>query len=245
MNSTAKITFKNVTYLVSDTLPHDKDEAYYESFFNREAILASEDTECKGGRGSTLLYKHDSRDLVLRHYCRGGMIGKVISDVFFRFEVHCHRAFNEFRLLENMLLLGLPVPKPVIAREESFLGFVTQDIVIERLNGYRDLSYVIDHRHLTEVEMTAIGRTLNRFFDAGIYHTDLNIRNIMIDKDCNVCVIDFDKCFDEITLSDELKDEMLSRLLRSFRKELTRKATTHFYESDFDALIKEAPYLKQ
>ena len=105
MNSTAKITFKNVTYLVSDTLPHDKDEAYYESFFNREAILASEDTECKGGRGSTLLYKHDSRDLVLRHYCRGGMIGKVISDVFFRFEVHCHRAFNEFRLLENMLLL--------------------------------------------------------------------------------------------------------------------------------------------
>ena len=83
MNSTAKITFKNVTYLVSDSLPHDKDEAYYESFFNREAILASEDTECKGGRGSTLLYKHDSRDLVLRHYCRGGMIGKVISDVKF------------------------------------------------------------------------------------------------------------------------------------------------------------------
>lgn len=240
MSSPVRISFKNVTYLVGDSLPHDKDEAFYESFFDRKSILGSADTEQKGGRGKTLLYRHYDKDLVLRHYKRGGLIGKLIADRFFCFEPHSHRAFDEFELLDRMLALSLPVPKPVIAREESYIGSLRQDIVIQRLSSYKDLSYVIDHRHLTRQEFQAIGRTIRMFFDNGIHHTDLNIRNILIDDSCRVCIIDFDKCFKLDVLPEELAKSMLSRLLRSFKKEASKKETTCFNESDFAFLAQEA-----
>lgn len=82
---------------------------------------------------------------------------------------NAHRAFDEFKLLDYMQSKGLPVPKPVIAREIKDFFSVTQDIVIERLNGYKDLSYVISKRELTETEYTNIGKTISLFLKKIFY----------------------------------------------------------------------------
>lgn len=241
MENIRVIQFGKTKFFLNESLPSDQELSFYEGFFDRDAIEKSEGVSSRGGRGQTLLFKKDGRDLVLRHYKRGGLFGKLVSDSFFCFEPHSHRAYDEFTLLNRMLELKLPVPKPVIAREISNGIGIVQDIVIERLNGYTDLSYVIAQRHLSSEEFISIGKTLKLFFDNNILHTDLNIRNILIDADRKVCVIDFDKCF-LVPLTDSNKEEMISRLLRSFRKEVERYSDkkVNFNESDFELLKQEA-----
>ncbi|SFJ78599.1 3-deoxy-D-manno-octulosonic acid kinase [Succinivibrio dextrinosolvens] len=241
MENIRVIKFGKTKFYLNEELPSDREFSFYESFFDRTSIEKSEGVSSRGGRGQTLLFTKDRRDLVLRHYKRGGLFGKLVSDFFFCFEPHSHRAYDEFALLNRMLVMNLPVPKPVIARE-IFNGIgVVQDIVIERLNGYTDLSYVIAERHLSQEEFISIGRTLKRFFDNNILHTDLNIRNILINDTGKVCVIDFDKCF-LVPLTNSKKEEMISRLLRSFRKEVERYSDkkVNFNESDFELLKQEA-----
>ncbi len=241
MKNIRVIKFGKTKFYLNEELPSDREFSFYESFFDRTAIEKSEGVSSRGGRGQTLLFSKDGRDLVLRHYKRGGLFGKLVSDCFFFFEPHSHRAYDEFVLLNRMLEMNLPVPKPVIAREICNGIVIVQDIVIERLNGYTDLSYVIAERHLRHEEFTSIGRTLKCFFDNNILHTDLNIRNILINDTGKVCVIDFDKCF-LVQLTNSKKEEMISRLLRSFRKEVERNSDkkVNFNESDFELLKQEA-----
>ncbi|SRR5574344_2946396 len=241
MSNNNKLSFKNITFIFSDDIAKDKDESFYERFFDRASILKSNDVSSCDGRGKTLLFKLDNKDLILRHYNRGGLFGKLVKDRFFLFESNAHRAIDEFNLLNYMVSQGLKVPRPVIAREQRNLMSVSQDIVIERLVGFSDLSKVISKRHLTKAEFIEIGKTIKQFFDKDIHHTDLNIRNILIDDKCNVYVIDFDKCFNT-KLNTDLKLSMLSRLLRSFNKEVNKsdKNAVYFNESDFEFLKQEA-----
>ncbi|MGN1280673.1 MAG: 3-deoxy-D-manno-octulosonic acid kinase [Succinivibrio sp.] len=238
-----QLEFGNITYLVSDEISSDKEKNFYEAYFDRESILKSQNVELRGGRGQTILYKKDGEDLVLRHYKRGGMLGKVIADLFFKFEPHSHRAADEFRLLLRMQSLGLPVPEPVIAREEHALLHLRQDIVIKRLNGYQDLSYILKKRALRAEEYELLGRTVRRFFDAGILHTDLNIRNILMNEQGDICIIDFDKCFEQ-TMTTDLRVNVIERLKRSFIKEKTNKKIPqeNFCEASFKSLEKSALY---
>ena len=152
-----------------------------------------------------------------------------------------HRAFDEFELLSKMISLGLPVPEPVIAREINYGLYIKQDIVIKRLIGYEDLANVINKRSLSENEFLKIGSTIKKFFDAGIYHTDLNIRNILINDQSDVYLIDFDKCF-RTKLTDKNRSDIISRLFRSFNKEQTvhSEKTIKFYPTQFKILENEA-----
>lgn len=195
----------------------------------------------RGGRGSTLLFTHpNGQGCVLRHYFRGGFIGKIIKDIFFLFEKHAHRSFDEYNLLLWMRSNGLQVPKPIIAREQKYFGFLKQDIVIEEIFGSNDLAHIIDKRALTDLELKNIGLSIKKMFDLGVDHTDLNIRNILLDDKGLVYLIDFDKCF-RCELSLKRKQEILERLLRSFNKEmLIKKQKIFFDEKSFEILRQTA-----
>ncbi len=241
MTAIKEITFGDIKFYLSNSLPENECISFYESFFDRVAIEKSEEVTTRGGRGNTLLFKKNGQNLVLRHYKRGGLFGKIVKDNFFNFEPHSHRALEEFALLNKMVELGLPVPEPVIAKEIKTLLGIRQDIVIKRLEGYSDLSYIIAKRDMTEEEYKTIGKTLKKFFDNNILHTDLNIRNILMNPDGKVSVIDFDKCR-QTPLTSTSKEKMIKRLLRSFRKEveLTNLHKVFFNESNFKFLSQEA-----
>ena len=64
------------------------------------------------GRGTTWFFAHQQKKYVLRHYYRGGLIGKVNSDNFLYTGLNNTRAYQEFMLLDKMVQLGLPVPTP-------------------------------------------------------------------------------------------------------------------------------------
>ena len=81
-------------------------------------------------------------------------------------------------------------------------------------------------------------KTIKKFFDNNILHTDLNIRNILLNEDSSVYIIDFDKCFIK-PMKKEDKEKIVNRLLRSFIKEKTKKSA-YFEEEKFELLKKEA-----
>lgn len=191
---------------------------------------------CKGGRGLTLLFTLYGRKLVLRRYLRGGLWGKLIKEKFCRFFALSRRALLELELIDAMLHKGLPVPPALIAREERSLLWRRNALISLQVPDSQNLAEVMAQRSLTEDECRHIGETLARFFNQGVLHTDLNIRNILLNSSGQCLVIDFDKCFLKTELSPAEVVGMLSRLQRSFLKEQGKKAGLCFKAEDFENL---------
>ena len=67
------------------------------------------------GRGTTYFFKHNKNEYVLRHYRRGGLIGKVLSDQYMYTGIEKSRAWREFKLLQQMKNMDLNCPTPIAA----------------------------------------------------------------------------------------------------------------------------------
>lgn len=221
-----------------ETLQHYCDPAY----LSEHAL----DVRFCGGRGQTMLFTLGPKDigalygpvrdfaleaakseqplqttfpLCLRFYRRGGLIGKVLTTGFWRWSKTAQRARAEFELTYQLYAEGFPVPRPLLAREGFNHCFVTNALVMEQLPHTQNLAEILAQRALTPEEIILVARTLARFFKAGVYHSDLNIRNILLTDDSSGCyLIDFDKC-SRGKLSQDLVTQMLARLERSFTKE--------------------------
>ncbi|MAA96378.1 MULTISPECIES: lipid IV(A) 3-deoxy-D-manno-octulosonic acid transferase [unclassified Arsukibacterium] len=182
-------------------------------------------------------HHHRQQQLVLRHYYRGGLAGKVNKDRFFYQSALYSRAMQEFSLLQWMRQQGLAVPRPVAARYQQAGLSYRADLLIERINDSRDLAYILHHeRALTEQELQAVGAAIARLHDAGVDHTDLNCRNILLDSSGTIWLIDFDKC--RRRLPGSWQQDNLQRLLRSFDKEQVKLSPFHWQADSWQNVIK-------
>ena len=68
------------------------------------------------GRGDTRIVSGDEGDFVLRHFRRGGLIGRLVSDSYFWLGAEATRGFSEWCLLSELAAMELPVPRPAAAR---------------------------------------------------------------------------------------------------------------------------------
>jgi tRNA A-37 threonylcarbamoyl transferase component Bud32 len=144
----------------------------------------------------------------------------------------------EFTMLRQMTALDLPVPTAIAARMVKHSFGYSADIMIARIDGSRDLFAHLQQQPLRAEQWQALGKLIARFHRAGVYHSDLNCHNILLD-DKQFWLIDFDKC--GWSVAPKLQQEMLDRLLRSFHKE-QQKATLqgqsfYFSPTDFDILL--------
>ncbi len=162
-----------------------------------------------------------SYPLCLRQYRRGGFVGKFIKTSFCRFAPFAQRARLEFELTAQLFYEHkLPVPRPLIAREIMGTFTVENAIVVEQIPHTRNLAEILaTGRTLTSDELKTIGNTLAHFFVTHVVHSDLNIRNILLNDEGKCFVIDFDKCYCCEKFGKNHVSKMLSRLERSFAKE--------------------------
>lgn len=187
------------------------------------------------GRGVTWFVRHHSLSLVLRHYWRGGLMGKINPDRFWFHGIESSRAMAEFRLLGQLRALGLPVPRPVAARVQRQGFWYRADLLIEQIPGARDLVQLLREQSLSETQWQAVGVLIARLHQAGAYHSDLNAHNLLLDGDDQMWVIDFDKC--GLREPGPWQAEMLARLLRSLRKEAGLHPVFHWQEDDWLSLL--------
>ena len=189
------------------------------------------------GRGTTWFIQHHDQHWVLRHYFRGGLIGKFNKDSYVFTSVAASRAAKEFSLLNQMQTWQLPAPKPVAYQVVKHGMFYRADLLSSRIENAQDLVALLSKEALPEAVWLHIGATIKRFHDRGVYHHDLNAHNILLNAHSQAWLIDFDQ--GELrTIDSRWQQANLDRLLRSFRKEQTQLSQFYWQEEDWQMLLK-------
>jgi 3-deoxy-D-manno-octulosonic acid kinase len=170
------------------------------------------------GRNTTWFIGHQDDEWVLRHYYRGGLIGKWLKDRYCFSQLKKTRCYAELLLLEQMYQQGLKVPKPIAGYVVRQGLFYRADLLIEKIPHSQDLVQYLKHNQLSEFHWHNLGAMIAKFHEAGIYHSDLNAHNILINNNDEFYLIDFDKC-DQRSVDKTWQQQNLTRLLRSFKKE--------------------------
>lgn len=144
-----------------------------------------------GGRGGAWFVRSPLGDLVLRRYHRGGLVARISSSGYLFAGFHRSRSHAEFRLLQRLRDLGLPVPEPVAALACRSGITYRAAILLRRLPGASPLA---EQEQLGDAQLwEAVGRVLRQFHDAGLDHRDLNCDNILVAGE-TISLIDFDRC---------------------------------------------------
>lgn len=221
------------TFIVSDPklLPSPESQHFDPEFWRRGQMISGKEH----GRGTTYFLRPTMPGLpeaewVLRHYLRGGLIGKLIRDLYLFTGAKNTRSLAEFQVLSILHQQGLPVPRPVAALAKRKGLVYRADILIEKIPGARDLCSVLQ-APADAAFYRNLGELVARFHSAGVYHADLNIKNILLDADHKLWLIDFDRAqLGQCTQAKQ--DKSLARLKRSFEKERGRRGVK-FQETDW------------
>ena len=188
-----------------------------EDWFNADSWGDQARLVSSGGRGGAWFLQAGDDRLVLREYRRGGLVAKVSLDAYLYTGETEVRSFAEFRLLNQLVSLDLPVPRPVAAwyRKLSPIQYRAA-IIIEQLEDTVPLAELI--QTIDDVSWASLGSTIRRFHDAGVKHADLNCFNVLV-RGGEFFLIDFDKGAISWRDSDSgWKKQNLSRLRRSLVK---------------------------
>ncbi|BBN80774.1 3-deoxy-D-manno-octulosonic acid kinase [Pseudoalteromonas sp. A25] len=190
----------------------------------------------KEGRATAWFYEHKKQVNVLKHYWRGGLVGKLLSDQYLYLGLAKTRVYQEFDLLCKLDELRLPVPKPVAAKVTQQGLIYRGDLITGAISGATSLCERLQARQATEQELTLVGSTIAQFHNQGVYHADLNINNILFSDDGKVYLIDFDRGQLRQTHASWQQANM-ARLQRSFNKEAGKWPTFYFSEQDWLTLM--------
>lgn len=188
-----------------------------------------------GGRGYTLIISDGEREFVLRHYRRGGLIGRVVRDSFLWTGQDQTRSFDEWRTLHKLYRSGLPVPRPAVARYCRRGPFYTADLITVRIRGIRSLSVRLTEDFGGPEFWQSVGRAICRFHDSGVNHADLSAHNIQVEDNGKIWLLDFDRA--KLMPAGPWRQTNLARLHRSLQKIERLNSGVHYTEADWEQFL--------
>ncbi|HUA78893.1 MAG TPA: 3-deoxy-D-manno-octulosonic acid kinase [Dyella sp.] len=145
-----------------------------------------------GGRGGVSILRTPAGECVLRHYRRGGMVAALMGDRYLWTGADRTRSFSEFRLLQTMARLRLPVPKVVAASYRHAGFYYRADLMMLRLADTQTLTECLTQGRLDDELAQEAGALVARFHRAGVWHADLNAHNILVAAS-GLYLVDFDR----------------------------------------------------
>lgn len=185
-------TYKQNSDLIvydADQIQHPCAELFDPDHWSEQGRITGEAV----GRGSAWFVEASFGSAVLRRYLRGGMIARMSRDRYVFTGWGRTRPVAEFRVLERLAAAGLPVPEPLAAGVRRRFLFYTGGLLTRRIPGARPLADLLHERATDAAAWARVGACIRRFHDAGLVHADLNARNILVDADDAVFLIDFDR----------------------------------------------------
>ncbi|MGF1644540.1 MAG: 3-deoxy-D-manno-octulosonic acid kinase [Thiotrichales bacterium] len=172
-----------------------------------------------GGRGGAHFISVGDRKAVLRHYIRGGMIGRLVRDEYIWLGMERSRPWREWNLLATLYELGLPVPRPMAANVSRHGCYYRGDLLTLALPDTQSIAERARRTELSEALWHRTGSVIRAFHDFGVCHPDLNAHNILVDNAGAIFLIDFDKGDARNgAVSLRAANENLARLRRSLDK---------------------------
>ena len=223
----------NHTLLTAVTNPLKINRNWFspEYWRSQNAIIAE-----KKGRSTTWFIKYTSGTAVLRHYWRGGLVGKILSDQYLFTGLKNTRTYQEFTLLLELQKRGLNVPMPIGALVKTAGLVYRGDLLTQEIAGAESLGEVLQHRALAAAEIAKVGAAIAVFHQQGVYHADLNINNILFDQEQRIFIIDFDRGRLVRPGHSSLKQNM-ARLKRSLLKEASRNSPFYWQDRQWSKLM--------
>jgi 3-deoxy-D-manno-octulosonic acid kinase len=187
------------------------------------------------GRGNTMFVGNVPRQFVLRHYMRGGLIGKLVRDTYVWTGEDRSRPFAEWRMLAKMADSGLRVPRPAAARYCRLGPLYTADIITVRIPNVVALSVYIEEKPASTEFWQSLGAAVQDFHDKGVYHADMNAYNLQIDTDGDLWMLDFDR--GQLLVPGPWQQKTLSRLHRSLHKIVSLNPKLHFRQENWEQFL--------
>lgn len=166
------------------------------------------------GRGASLFIEAGGEHWVLRPYRRGGLAARFSESRYLWLGAERSRAFRELRLTARLYDQGLPVPRPVGACVWRHGLTYEAALITVRLPDTQALAERLERAD--DGLLTRVGATIRRFHDAGLDHVDLNARNLLVDTDERLWLIDLDRC--RLRRPGAWREANLERLERSLAK---------------------------
>lgn len=182
------------------------------------AGLQAQPVSNSGGRGSAWFVQSACGPAVLRHYRRGGLIGRLVKRHYVWQGAEGTRCVREYRLLQTLHDQGLPVPAPLAAGWWRSGPFYRQALMVAQVPGARTLAQLLRSPDAASIPWEAVGAVLARFHRAGVWHADLNAHNILQDGSGALWLIDFDRGTQSDDLPPAAAQANMARLHRSLRK---------------------------
>lgn len=195
----------------------------------------------------------DGKSMVLRQYSHGGLLRTITGNLYF----FGARSFRELALTEEIRSCGISTISPIgaIHHRIFFLFYQAYFLSLEVPNAIDLIQYFQEMRarptreNLSSKRKTirSVGLLIRQFHQAGFFHGDLQLKNILIAGD-QLLLIDFDRSYRRSNLSVQEKMRNLLRLNRSVEKwiqqglPLTRTDRWRFFlsYSGEDKKIREA-----
>lgn len=233
MNETVEKTSDGA--IVYDTEIIDQVSARTFSAAGWKAVRPVQSVLRSGGRGHTLIIGDGSNEFVLRHFMRGGLLGRFVRDSYVWLGEDRTRAFEEWRLLYKLYQQGLPVPRPAVARFCRNGPVYTADIITCRMPDINSLSIHLTEKPANEEFWASLGACIRRFHDAGVNHADLNAYNVQVAADNSIALLDFDR--GRIMPAGAWQQKNLARLHRSLRKVSHLDPNVHYSEANWQQLL--------
>lgn len=197
----------------ADHVQHPGEHLFDAGYWEEQGGLAGEAV----GRGSAYFLQTPFGDAVLREYLRGGVPGRFNRDRYLFTGWERSRPVAEFRILADLSAAGLPVPQPLAAITQRHGPVYTGSLLTRRIMDSLPVADLAARRSDEPGFWKAIGASVRRFHDHGVVHADLNARNILVDMEDRVYLIDFDRARLEPGQAAAYARNM-KRLRRSFEK---------------------------
>ncbi len=176
------------------------------------------------GRGANWFVEGGGQ-FVLRHFRRGGAVARLLGNKYWFSGEDATRSIAEFRLLQRLRDLDLPVPEPVAAGYCKRGLWYTAQLLTRRIPDAHSWSADLGKDTQDLEQWSTVGRTVARLHNAYVDHADLNAHNILVDTSARVFIIDFDKSTLRETPEGGWRQANLARLKRSLHKILPGKGT--------------------
>lgn len=196
-----------------------------------ELIKNSTDKKIFQGRGETISLPikeggNGSR-MVIRHYHHGGILRKLTGDIYPGIN---SRPFNELVVSELARRKGVNTPEVLAIIIKTYWGFFYRADIITKevensINAYdyfKSLNSANRGNTVSRIKIIKeMADAIKKMHDVGIYHRDLNFKNILIQQiegRINIFILDLDRGYIKENLSDRKRKRNLLRLNRSVDK---------------------------
>ncbi|MDN3514195.1 MAG: hypothetical protein NG747_07330 [Candidatus Brocadia sp.] len=182
----------------------------------------------KFGRGTYLSIpstKNGTERFIIRNYRHGGLLGRLFGGVFY----NENRPLNEIHINEVAIERGVPSAEAIAVTRRKLWGlFYKADFISKEISGAVDTTQFLKESPLNFIQKSkksiiySLVRLIRNMHDAGIFHADLHLKNILLKRNSNgefdAYIIDLDKSVILNKLNIDLRIKNLLRLDRSIEK---------------------------